>query len=160
MTRFLGALTALLLATAAYAHEFKAGDLEIIHPNIPAPAATARTAAGYLSVKNNGSAPDTLIGITADFAKMSTLHESRVDANGMATMSGMKTLEIPAGSMVSFASGSLHIMFMGLKKPLAEGAMLPATLKFRNAGDVAIEFKVEPTGKAEHHSAHAGDPTN
>lgn len=154
MTRLLGTLVALFLATAAQAHEFKVGDLEIGHPNIPMPAAKAMVAAGYLTITNNGTASDTLTAITADFAQMSMVHESKVNADGMATMSAIEMLDIPAGETVSLAPGGLHIMFMGLNAPLAEGTRLPATLSFEKAGNVTVEFKVESAEKAEDHSAH------
>ena len=42
MKRILTFAASLLLAVPALAHEVKVGDLEIIHPNIPQPAASAK----------------------------------------------------------------------------------------------------------------------
>ena len=56
----------LTLTGAAAAHEVTAGDLVIGHPWSRATPATAKTGVGYLTVTNNGSEPDRLIGGSAD----------------------------------------------------------------------------------------------
>ena len=49
-------------------------------------------------------------------------------------------------------------MFMGLSGPADEGDMIPATLVFRNAGEVEVEFMVDPAQGGSHsgmdHSGH------
>ena len=42
-------------------------------------------------------------------------------------------------------------MFMGLEAPLAAGASIPATLVFERAGEIAIDFKVEPRAAGTAH---------
>jgi copper(I)-binding protein len=37
-------------------------------------------------------------------------------------------------------------MFVGLKKPFAQGDHVKATLKFEKAGDVSVDFTVEGIG--------------
>ena len=54
----LGLATALLIAPAAWAHEYKLGTLEIDHPWSRATLPGAKVAAGYLTVKNSGAEPD------------------------------------------------------------------------------------------------------
>jgi copper(I)-binding protein len=38
--------------------------------------------------------------------------------------------------------GGLHMMFMGVKKPLAAGEKIKATLTFEKAGSIEIEIPV------------------
>lgn len=133
---------ALLLGTAALAHEVKIGDLEIIHPNIPAPAATAQSAAGYIAISNDGTTPDRLIGVEVRGVAEASLHISETDANGVATMRALDGVDIPAGDTAVLEPGAMHIMLMGLTTPLAAGEMVPATLIFEHAGRVQIEFMV------------------
>src|SRR5690606_18471208 len=58
--------TALLLACAAVpqvmAHEYEVGQLTVIHPWARASAGTAKTGAVYFSIRNNGDAPERLLG--------------------------------------------------------------------------------------------------
>ena len=64
----IAALAAAAFAATAEAHEFKAGDLTIGHPYAIETPATAKSAAGYFSVTNAGTAPDRLVAIEADGA--------------------------------------------------------------------------------------------
>jgi periplasmic copper chaperone A len=148
MSRILALLAAMLLSGPALAHEITVGDLQFIHPHIPEPPATAKSAGGYMAIVNSGT--------------MAEVHESKVDANGIGTMAPVDALEIPAGSTVSLEQGGYHIMFMGLTGPLTEGEMHKATLIFERAGRVEITFQIDPPagqGAAHNHGAAdaAGD---
>jgi periplasmic copper chaperone A len=154
---------ALAVASPALAHEYTIGTLEIIHPNIPAAIGNAPTAAGFMQITNTGSEPDALISATADFAGRTEVHESSVDASGVATMTHIERLEILPGETVTLEHGGFHVMFMDVKEPPAEGMMVPVTLTFEKAGSIAVEFKVEPRGShdgsKDGHGAHAGHGT-
>ena len=54
---------ALFTFQTAGAHGFKAGKLEIGHPNTRAMLPGAKVAGGYVAVTNTGAAPDRLLGI-------------------------------------------------------------------------------------------------
>jgi periplasmic copper chaperone A len=152
MHRILSLIAALMLAAPAFAHGFTAGDIEIKHPHIPQPAASAKAAGGFMEIVNSGTEPDRLIGIESDIAAKSEVHESKVDANGVGTMTHIDALEIPAGGSVSLAHGGYHVMFMGLNGPLIEGELYKATLIFERAGRVEVEFSIDaPTGQGGGH---------
>ena len=51
---------------------------------------------------------------------------------------------MPPGATVTLAPQGTHVMFMGLDAPLVEGERVPAVLVFEKAGEVAVEFAVEP----------------
>lgn len=142
--KILAFAAALLLAVPALAHEVTVGDLQIIHPNIPQPAASAKAAGGFMAIVNNGTEPDRLIGVESDIAMKSEVHESKVDANGVGTMEHVDAVEIPPGQTVNLEHGSYHVMFMGLKGTLTEGEMHKAVLIFERAGRVEIEFQIDP----------------
>ena len=144
MKRILTFAASLLLAVPALAHEVKVGDLEIIHPNIPQPAASAKAAGGFLAISNEGTEADRLIGVEADFAAKAETHESKVDENGVGTMEHVDAVEIPPGQTVNLEHGGYHIMFMGLTGPLTEGEMRKVTLIFEHAGRVEVEFMIAP----------------
>jgi copper(I)-binding protein len=143
-------LAALLLSPAVHAHGVTAGAIEIIHPNIPQPAADAMAAAGYMGISNSGAAPDRLIGVETPVAQQAMLHQSTVDADGVATMAHVEALEIPAGETVVLEPGGYHIMLMGLTQPLTEGQMVPGVLIFESAGRVEVTFMIDPPGGADH----------
>lgn len=166
MTRFLGLLAtpllaSLLLAHPVHAHGVTAGDLEIIHPNVPQPAASAMAAAGYMGISNSGDHADRLIGVETPVAESAMLHKTEVNAEGVASMSHVEAIEIPANDTVVLESGGYHVMLMGLTQELTEGQMVPAVLIFEQAGRVEIEFAIDPPGGVDHstmdHSAMGHD---
>jgi len=55
-------------------------------------------------------------------------------------------VEIKPGQTVEFNPGGYHVMFIGLKKPLEQGQQLQAMLKIEKAGNVVVNFTVEPIG--------------
>jgi hypothetical protein len=146
------------LPTFGFAHDYTAGNIEVHHPYAFETAPMARTAAGYMSITNTGVSADRLIAIEADFPKV-MIHESR-ETDGVATMSHIETLDIAAGQSVEFAPGGYHVMFMGLDgQPIEDGAKIPATLVFEQAGRIDVEFNVQaredvateaPSGHATH----------
>ncbi|MDX2484533.1 MAG: copper chaperone PCu(A)C [Pseudodonghicola sp.] len=147
----------MLLATPLAAHDQITDDLHIIHPSIPAPIATAKSAAGYVTISNEGDTPEELIGLRTPFAVSSTLHTT-IFEDGIARMRPLSGVTIAPGEVVNLEPGGMHVMFMGLTGPAHVGNMIPATLVFRHAGDVAIEFMVDPVDGADHstmdHSGH------
>ncbi|MDP4033752.1 MAG: copper chaperone PCu(A)C [Pseudorhodobacter sp.] len=149
-TPLLALCAAILLASNAHAHGVTAGDLEIIHPNILAPAASAKSAAGYMGISNEGETADRLIGIEVPSVKHSELHTTEHSADGVARMKHVDTIDIPAGETVLLERGGMHIMFMGLTEPMTEGQMVPATLIFEHAGRVEVEFSVDPSDGVDH----------
>jgi periplasmic copper chaperone A len=148
-------VTALFLASPTIAHEITVGDLQIIHPYIPQPAASAKAAGGFMAIVNNGAEADRLIGVESDIAVKVEVHESKVDANGVGTMEHVEAIEIPALATVSLKHGGYHIMFMGLKDKLTEGETHKGVLIFEKAGRIEIEFQIDPPGGAGHD--HSGN---
>lgn len=144
MKNVLALVASLFLSGPALAHGVTVGDLEIIHPHIPQPAASAKAAGGFMAISNNGTEPDRLIGIESDIAAKSEVHESKVDANGVGTMEHVDAIEIPPGETINLEHGGYHVMFMGLTDTLTEGDMRKATLIFEKAGRVEIEFMIDP----------------
>ena len=67
--------------------------------------------------------------------------------NGVAKMRPVKGgLEIKPGETVELKPGSLHVMFVGLKKPLSAGEHFKATLVFEKAGPVSVDYDVLAMG--------------
>ena len=139
----------ILLAQSAFAHEFKIGDLEIVHPWARATPPGAAVGAGYLVINNHGSSPDRLISATAEVAGHVEIHEMAVK-DGVMTMRPIPGgLEIPAGGSVTLKPGSFHLMLMDLKTPLKEGAEFHGTLTFEKAGTVEVHFAVQGIAATE-----------
>lgn len=152
----LTAFAAADLIHTAVAHEVKAGDLTLEHPWTRATPTGAKVAGGFVVIRNTGSAPDRLVGGTADFAGKLEIHEMAMEGDVMKMRPVDGGLEIPAGGEVALKPGSFHIMFMGLKAGLAEGDAVKGTLVFEKAGAVEVEWAVEGMGApGPSHTGHA-----
>lgn len=145
-------------APAHAAASVRAGSLTIAQPWSRATPGGARVAGGYLRVTNTGSAPDRLVGGSAAFAERVEIHEMATQ-NGVMTMRALPTgLAIAPGQTVELKPGGLHVMFMGLRSPLAEGQTVKVTLEFEKAGKVELDFRVGSLGgrtaPADEHHHH------
>ncbi|MFK7903127.1 MAG: copper chaperone PCu(A)C [Nitratireductor sp.] len=148
----------LTLTSSAFAsaHGYKIADLEIKHPHARATLPNARVSGGYMSIKNNGTTPDRLIGVRVDFAGKSEIHEMKMDGDVMKMRELEKGLLLPAGETVELKSGGYHVMFMMMKEALKEDEKRKAILVFEKAGELEVTFKVETlkTIKERNKKAH------
>jgi copper(I)-binding protein len=144
----LAAAVAALLALPAAAHDDGIGDIAIHAPRILATPPNAPVAGGYLSMTNEGETDDVLLSVRVPetVAGLTELHEMAME-DGVMRMSAIEGgIPVPAGETVTLEQGGLHVMMMRLARGLAPGDEVPATLTFRDAGEVEITFAVEARG--------------
>ena len=159
MTRFLTpilglATIAIAIAAPVAAHDFKAGSLTLKHPWTRATA--GKVGGGFVEIVNAGKTPDTLLSASSPAADKVEIHTMTMD-NGIMRMRPLPNgITVPAGATASLKPGANHIMLIGLKAPLVEGAQVPLTLNFAKAGPVKVQLKVEAAGaSAPAHADHA-----
>ena len=144
------AMAAAVVCTPAGAHDYRLGELSIAHPT-SRPAAKGMNGVGYLSISNAGETADVLVAVETPAAAKAEIHTSST-AGGVARMSRLEGgLPIPAKGAAKLEPGGAHVMLLKLKQPLAVGDKVPATLVFKNAGRVKVEFAVE-RGVPDHHA--------
>lgn len=135
-------LAALAVGGPAAAHQYKLGDLSIGHPWSRA-AAKGATGVGYLTVTNAGTSPDVLLAVETAAAGRVEIHEGS-SASGISRMRRLKGgIVVPAKGKVVLEPGGNHLMLLKLKRPLAIGDKVPATLVFKKAGRVQIILLVQ-----------------
>ena len=110
------------------------------------PASAGGNGVGYMLVTNNSTGDDVLLGGSSDAAESVQVHETTIDDKGVASMRKLDAVEIKAGRSIELKPAGMHVMFIGLKQPLAEGGVLKATLKFKIAGNVDVDFAVKAAG--------------
>ena len=113
--------------------------------------AKSTSGAAFMVVMNHSGADDRLIGASSDVADKVELDSHTSDDNGVMRMGEIEGgVAIAADEMHAFKRGGDHLMFMGLKGPLEQGAMVPVTLEFEKAGAVEIEVMVDQDRKPNH----------
>jgi copper(I)-binding protein len=147
---------AIPLSAAAPAGEARIthGDITISSVWARATPKGARVGGGYMTLTNQGSRPDRLIGATFEASKRVEIHEMAI-VNDIMTMRELPDgLEIEPGGKVELKPGSYHIMFMGLKRQLKQGDKVDGTLVFKHAGTVKVTYGVKAMGAKMGHGGH------
>ena len=124
---------------------------------------SAQTGAAFMTIFNHGDQDDVVISATSDIAERVELHTHAEDANGVMQMIHVEEgFPIAAGETIALERGGKHVMFLGLKRPLAQGDIVSVTLTFQNADPVTVEIPVDLTrapaapqgGMAHGHGSH------
>lgn len=126
-----------------------AGALEISSPWVRAMLPGQPAGGGYLTVINTGDEADRLVAASSPAAGRVEIHTMEVVDDVMVMRPVEGGLEIPAGGTVELKPGGLHLMFMEVAAPFADGDTVDVQLEFEKAGSVDATFAVR--------TAHGGD---
>lgn len=149
--RILCAFTFAFIASPTTAHQYKLGNLEILHPWTRATLKGSKVSSGYLYIINHGNTPDRLIAVSMDGAQETEIHSMAV-VNDIMKMEKMPNgIEIPGNGEITLKPGGNHIMFMGLSQPFQPGDKVAAKLIFEKAGAIDVNFCVDSTGEKSPH---------
>lgn len=147
----MAAVVLVVASTAAHAHSFKLGSIDIGHPYARATVTGQPMGGGFLKLTNRGG-DDRLLSATAAVSASVEMHSMNVDGDVM-RMRQVDTIPLPGGKAVELKPGGYHLMFVGLKAPLRVGEKFPLKLKFEKAGEVEVMVNVEAPGAAAGPSA-------
>lgn len=102
----------------------------------------SRPGGAYLTVRNEGSDPISLIGLRSEISGMASIHETRTNSDGVSSMTPANEILIPAGGMIALEPGGYHAMLMQLQSPLVEGQTFPLTLLFSDGTELEITVPI------------------
>ena len=134
---------------SAVPQSYKVGDLTITAPWVRATPRGAPVAGGYLTITNNGSEPDRLVGGSFAASGRFEVHVMSTEGGVMRMRPVTDGLEIKPGQTVELSPGGMHLMFMQLKQQLKAGETVRGTLEFAKAGTVEIAYPVRPMGGSD-----------
>lgn len=146
LVRALILAAALTVPAVAFAHDYKVGDVKVDHPWARATPHGAKVAGGFLVLENKGASPDRLVSVSVEIAEHAEIHEMAMKDGVMSMRQLADGLAVPAGAEVALKPGGIHLMFIGLKRPLAKGESFKGTLTFEKAGSVEVSFTVTAIG--------------
>jgi periplasmic copper chaperone A len=111
---------------------------------------------GFMTLMNHGKSDDKLLSASSTAAARMELHTMAMEGNVM-RMRQVPSIEVKAGESVELKPGGLHVMFMGITKPLEKGTKVPVTFVFEKAGKISVDFIVQArTPEAAMKSTEAG----
>jgi periplasmic copper chaperone A len=152
---FLTLIVGICLSIAAQprAQTSTTNPISIEHPWARATPVDAKTGATYLTIINQGSAGDRLVGASTPVAAKVQFHQETSEG-GVMRMRELPSVEVGPGATVTFKPGSMHMMTTGLKQPLKEGQSFPLTLEFEKAGKINLEVPILKAGAMGLHDMH------
>jgi periplasmic copper chaperone A len=147
----------LLIALLCFAAVPALAQVQVVKAWARATPPGATVAAGYMSLRNNGTQADRLVSVTSPAAARVETHVTIRDGS-ISRMREVKGYEIPAGGTLELKPGGGHLMFVDVKAPFKQGDKVPVTLRFQRAGEVKAQLQVEGMGAmgTEHSSGMPG----
>ncbi|MBW2243350.1 MAG: copper chaperone PCu(A)C [Deltaproteobacteria bacterium] len=138
----------LVVAAPGFAGDLTATDVWIRQPP------PGSNAAAYLTLTNRGSAARSLVGVSCAAAEKAELHESKVE-DGVARMTPVERVEVPAGGATTLAPMGLHIMLIRPTLPAA-GESVELVLELDGGETLSVSAEVrgmghEAGGGHDHH---------
>lgn len=142
---------------AAQGHSYELGTLSLQNPFSRATLPNAPVAGGFMTIVNGGDQDDRLVGAESAVAGRVELHEMAMEGDVMTMRQLADGLVLPAHQTVELKPGGYHIMFFDLKQPFVQGETVPVTLRFENAGEIAVELSVgAPNARGAGQPGHGG----
>ena len=129
--------------TNSLAHEYKIGNLKILHPYIIEIPPGAVVAGGYMKIVNTSNQFDRLNAVVVKFAKSAKIHEMKMENDVMKMREAKDGLIIPAHGSVELKQRGYHIMFMNITKSMTAGETYEGILFFEKSGNIKVLFSVE-----------------
>ena len=130
------------------AGEFYAGDGEIViaNPWIYPTARSERAGAAYMTVTNTTDTTEKLTGAASDIADRVELHTYVLVDDVMTMRQVDDGIELPPGEDLALSPGGLHVMLLGLDRPLVDGETFPLRLAFEHRGETEVIVQVTDHG--------------
>ncbi|MEN9657676.1 MAG: hypothetical protein RL571_1141 [Pseudomonadota bacterium] len=135
-------LASSVLSVSAFSHEYKAGDIRVVHPFSVPTLPGKDVGAAYIGLENKGEA-DVLLAASTERAERVELHTMSMEGDVM-KMRQINELEVKAGETIKMKPGmGYHLMMFGLKQPLKAGDKFPLKLQFKKSGAVEVSVMVQ-----------------
>jgi periplasmic copper chaperone A len=99
------------------------------------------TSAAYMTLRNAGQQADRLIEVRSNIAEVVETHLTET-IDGVASMSRVDGIDVPASGSVDLEPGGLHIMFINLNQDLNAGDTVRLTLVFEKSGEMDVSAPV------------------
>lgn len=101
----------------------------------------AKVGVVYFTLKNDTNKSDRLLKLSTSVAEKVEVHRTEVQ-DGIARMREVAVLHVDAGQTLEFKPGGMHVMLMGLRKPLEAGTTYELDLLFEVAGARKVKVLV------------------
>ena len=103
----------------------------------------AHSSAVYMSIENYADEDNALVKVESPVARIVEMHRSYRDDKGVYHMDKQEKIPLLRKHQVILKPGGLHIMLMGLERPLPVGSEIPVTLTFEKGVAKTMRIQVK-----------------
>lgn len=109
----------------------------------------ARNGVAYFNLENQTGVADRLMRASTSAAERAEVHRDEVK-NGVMSMRATGPLPLAPGERIALKPNGLHLMLIGLKRPLRAGDHIAVTLTFEHHAPLTMEVPVQadPPGES------------
>ena len=147
---WLALLAAFASCPLVFADTFNVGSITVQHPHSLELPPVSENGAAYFRIHNHGANADRLTAVQTPIADRAELH-THTASDGVMKMRRLDAVDVPADGAAAFEPGGLHVMLLGLKRPLKAGESFPLKLHFERAGPLEIVVTVRARGEHAQH---------
>ena len=123
------------------AHEYRFDDLEIVHPAIMVPQTNSDCTCAHVTIINHGHQTEYFLGAVVAIAQDTRLLHVADDGHDI---SAPAAVAIAPGATLDLHSHEWCLLLSAIHSSLeADVGMYPASLMFRHAGTIKVEFMVD-----------------
>lgn len=146
-------LIGIILAALTWTQTSHAGvDIKTDNAMVRSPIPGMANTAGYMELTNLTKSDIILTKAMSDIADKVEYH-NHIMNSGVMKMVKLDKLVVPAGEKITFQSGGLHLMFIGLTKKKNLPNKVEVTLISETGEQYPVELEVKSI-KAQHHHHH------
>jgi copper(I)-binding protein len=131
---------------AASSRTYTLGGIEIGSPWARVSSHATGNGGGYFTLANKGAVADRLVAASSPAAERVEIHAIKVEGSELRMRQRENGLALPAGTTLTLKPRGYHLLLVGLKTPLEEGARAAVTLTFEHAGSIDIELVAAAPG--------------
>lgn len=142
------------LSLPAWAHHvgemWQTGDIVVSHGWTYENARMGHAMNVYVTIENQGDAPERLLTAAAAFADHIHLQAQTLTADGALAISEVPAIQINPGQVLTLQPGAAWIELESVQQTFEHGDHFDLTLTFENAGALTIEIEVEEPDDHDH----------
>jgi copper(I)-binding protein len=149
---------AMLLAALASLPVFAgsaADEVHVMDPYVRAVPPMMENSAMFVTLHNMGKTDRALVSASSDAAKVVELHTHTMDG-GVMRMRQVEKIDITAGDTTVLEPGGLHVMLLGLTRPLKTGESVQVDLRFDDGSNTLVEAPIKDVAAMHKGGGHAG----
>lgn len=132
----------LLAAVLAISSSFAQAELQFSDQRVRAVPPSQTVTGGFVTITNTGNSDLAIVEASSPISEVVELH-THIRQDDKMMMRRIPQIDLPAMGTTMLQPGGLHLMFIGLKQPLAEGDQVEVNIKLNDGSSEQLVMPVQ-----------------